>query len=74
MPKLPRVSGRKVARALERGGFELSRTRGDHGYYSHSLTRRNAVVPLTNQVLPVGTIANILRQAGLPAEEFRRLL
>ncbi|MCE5238395.1 type II toxin-antitoxin system HicA family toxin [bacterium] len=74
MPRLPRVSGRKVARALERSGFTLVRAQGDHGYYTHLATRRNAVVPLTNQVLPVGTIANILRQAGLTADEFRQLL
>ncbi len=74
MPRLPRVPGRRVARALERGGFELVRIRGDHAYYTHPSTGRNATVALTNKVLPVGTLANILRQAGLTADEFRELL
>ena len=74
MPRLPRVPGRRVARALERAGFKLCCVRGDHGYYTHPVTGRNATVPLTNDVLPVGTLANTLRQAGLTADEFRRLL
>lgn len=59
---------------MERGGFDLRQTSGDHARYRHPITRRTAIVPLTRKVLPVGTIANILRQAGLTSDEFRELL
>ncbi|MBU0606430.1 MAG: type II toxin-antitoxin system HicA family toxin [Armatimonadetes bacterium] len=74
MSRLPRVSGKKTARALERHGFELRSISGDHARYRHPVSRRTAIVPLGDRVLPVGTLANILRQAGLTADEFRELL
>lgn len=74
MPRLPRVSGRKVARALERVGFELRGVSGDYARYRHPVSRRTAIVPLWDAVLPIGTLANILRQAGLTNDEFRELL
>jgi len=74
LPKLPRVSGRKLARALERAGFELLRVTGDHACYRHRVANRRAVVPLTPKTLQVGTLASVLRQAGLSADDLRSLL
>jgi predicted RNA binding protein YcfA (HicA-like mRNA interferase family) len=74
MPKLPRVSGRQAARALERAGFQVVRIHGDHARLHNPETGRRTVVALTSQALPVGTLASILRQAGLSADEFRGLL
>ena len=67
MPKLPRVSGAAVIRALERLGFEKARQSG-----SHVIMRRGSkgcVVPLHSEV-KVGTLAGVLRQADLSADEF----
>lgn len=67
MPKLPCVSGRKVARALERLGFERRRQRG-----SHLVMRRNhavCVVPMHREV-DQGTLRGVLRQAGISEDEF----
>jgi len=33
MPKLPVITPQKLARALEKAGFELIRVRGSHYYY-----------------------------------------
>ena len=74
MPRLPRPSGRRTAHALEGAGFDLVRIVGDHARLRNPQTGRQTTVPLTNRPLPVGTIASILRQAGLSAEEFRELL
>ena len=74
MPKLARVSGRRLARALEKAGFELERADGDHAFMYDRDTRRSATVPLTRRTLPVGIIANVLRQAGLTAQDLSRLL
>lgn len=67
MPKLPRVSGAAVVRALERLGFEKLRQSG-----SHVIMRRGSkgcVVPMHNEV-KVGTLAGVLRQADVSPDEF----
>jgi predicted RNA binding protein YcfA (HicA-like mRNA interferase family) len=67
MPKLPVLSGAEVIKALERLGFEQLRQRG-----SHVVMRRDAVgtvVPLHREV-KTGTLAGILRQAGVTQDEF----
>jgi predicted RNA binding protein YcfA (HicA-like mRNA interferase family) len=67
VPKLPRVSGAETVRRLERLGFAVVRQRG-----SHLVMRRGAsgcVVP-THREIKVGTLAGILRQAGVSVEEF----
>lgn len=67
MPKLPRVSGAAIVRALERLGFERLRQSG-----SHVIMRRGSkgcVVPLHDEV-KVGTLAGILRQADVSADDF----
>lgn len=67
MPKLPSVSGAKVAKALERLGFERKRQRG-----SHLILRRGpavCVVPMHREV-DQGTLRGVLRQANVSAEEF----
>jgi len=67
MPKLPRISGPEIVRALQRLGFEVARQRG-----SHIVMRRGAsgcVVPSHREV-KVGTLAGVLRQAGVSADEF----
>jgi predicted RNA binding protein YcfA (HicA-like mRNA interferase family) len=71
MPKLPRVSGAEAMRALERLGFVKIRQSG-----SHVIMRkgpRGCVVPMHNE-LKVGTLAGVLRQAEVSAEEFISVL
>jgi len=67
MPKLPHVSGAEAVKALERLGFEVVRQKG-----SHIVMRRGAagcVVP-NHREIKTGTLAGVLRQAGVSAEEF----
>lgn len=67
MGKLPVLSGAEVIRAPEQLGFVRLRQRG-----SHVVLRRGAngtVVPLHDPV-KTGTLAGILRQAGLSQDEF----
>ena len=71
MPKLPRVSGAEIIRALERLGFVRIRQSG-----SHVILRRDGkgcVVPMHSEV-KVGTLAGVLRQAEVSAEEFTQAL
>jgi len=67
MPKLPCVSGAKVANALERLGFARQRQKG-----SHLVMRRGGsvcVVPMHREV-DQGTLRGVLRQAGVLPEKF----
>jgi len=67
VPKLPHLSGAEIIRALERLGFHKARQKG-----SHVILKRGpsgCVVPLHREV-KVGTLAGILRQAGVTADEF----
>jgi len=67
MPKLPRVSGAQAVRALERLGFSIARQRG-----SHIVMRRGSagcVVP-NHRELKTGTLAGVLKQAGVSADDF----
>ena len=71
MPKLPRVSGAQAVRALERLGFAVARQRG-----SHIVMRRGpvgCVVP-NHREIKTGTLAGVLKQAGVSAEEFIQAL
>ena len=71
MPKLPRVSGAEVVRALERLGFAVVRQRGSHIVLRHE--SGGCVVP-NHRELKVGTLAGVLKQAGVSAEDFMRAL
>jgi len=67
MARLPRVSGAETIGALERLGFAVVRQRG-----SHVILRRDVigcVVP-NHRELKTGTLAGVLKQAGVSAEQF----
>jgi predicted RNA binding protein YcfA (HicA-like mRNA interferase family) len=67
MPKLPIVSGAETIRAMEILGFVIVRQRG-----SHIVLRRGSggcVVP-NHREIKTGTLAGILKQAGVSSDEF----
>ena len=67
MPKLPRISGQDAIQALRRLGFEQVRQSGSHIVLRKD--HKGCVVPLHKE-LKVGTLAGLLRQAGVSTEEF----
>jgi predicted RNA binding protein YcfA (HicA-like mRNA interferase family) len=75
MPKLPSISGARLVRALKRAGFVELRQKGSHV----SLEKRTdegtyrTVVP-QHDTLHKGTLARILKQAGLTIEQLLNLL
>ena len=74
-PKLPRVTAAELARALERDGWRFSRQHGSHRVYTHEKKTGLVVVPMhAGEDLPPGLIARILKDAGLSADDLRRLL
>jgi predicted RNA binding protein YcfA (HicA-like mRNA interferase family) len=69
--RLPVASGARIVRALEKDGFKVISTKG-----SHCKLRRGpntVIIPLHDEVRP-GTLASVLRAAGMSADELRALL
>lgn len=67
MPKLPHISGAQAVKIFERLGFVVMRQNGSHIVLRKDST--GCVVP-NHKEIKVGTLAGILRQAGVSADEF----
>ena len=74
MPKLPAISPQKLAKALEKAGFELKRVKGSHYYYYNSITEKIVVVPFHNKDIRKGTLHSILKDADISIEELLDLM
>ena len=67
MPKLPHLSGKEIVRELGRFGFFAVRQKGSHVVLRCG--ERGCVVPMHKEV-KAGTLAGILRQAGVSPDDF----
>jgi predicted RNA binding protein YcfA (HicA-like mRNA interferase family) len=75
MPKLPRISSRKLLQALRRAGFYIHHQTGSHANLRHSTkTNLHVVVPRHGGDLAPKTIKSIITQAEMTVEEFVELL
>jgi predicted RNA binding protein YcfA (HicA-like mRNA interferase family) len=73
--RLPSLKPREVVRALQRAGFEVSRSSGSHFRLVHSADdRRKVTVPMHSEDLKRGTLRSIIAQAGFTVPEFINLL
>jgi predicted RNA binding protein YcfA (HicA-like mRNA interferase family) len=70
VPKIPGIPHRKAVRALEKAGFHVARE-GKHVVLTDGV--RIVTIPRHNPVNAL-TMGGIVRDAGLSAERFRRLL
>jgi predicted RNA binding protein YcfA (HicA-like mRNA interferase family) len=70
VPKLAGVNHLEAVRALEKAGFQIAR-QGKHMVMTNG--SRILTVPRHNPVNAI-TMGNIVRDAGLTNDEFRRLL
>jgi len=75
MSRLPILSGDEVIKILTKAGFQPVRQKGSHilmkGVYKNYL--RIFPVP-RHKELKKGTLAGVLRQAGMTVEEFREFI
>lgn len=73
MTRLPALTYREVIVRLRRAGFEFDRqAKGSHEIWYNPTTHRRTTVPNHPGTLPRGTLAAIIREAGLPVDEFLR--
>lgn len=72
MPKLVPISHRELARKLRRAGYVEIRTRHHPVYY---LAEKNITIPVPRHPgdVPKGTLRAIIREMGIPVEEFNQL-
>ncbi|RLE30161.1 hypothetical protein DRJ54_03280 [Candidatus Acetothermia bacterium] len=76
MTGIPDVPGDRVVKALRKAGWELLRTKGSHVILGHKdFPQKLILVPVHGgKSLTRGTLARILKEAGLSPEEFKRLV
>ncbi len=71
MPNFPMISGFEAVRALQKLGFVVIRQKG-----SHIILRKGSqgcVVP-NHREIKIGTLAGLLKQAGVSADEFMAVI
>jgi predicted RNA binding protein YcfA (HicA-like mRNA interferase family) len=75
-PRLPRVTGAETLRALRRAGWYVDHQKGSHVYLRHADRpgMRVTVAAHTGEMIAPKTLQSILEQAGLSADDLRRLL
>jgi predicted RNA binding protein YcfA (HicA-like mRNA interferase family) len=72
--RLKRVTGRELMRVLEKVGWHVDRVHGSHHIMRNPDHPRVTIsVPVHGRrIIPVGTLSNILRDAGITAEDFNK--
>ena len=77
MPKLPRITGRELVKALQKDGFEITRQKGSHVQMSKYVDGEKLTFPVpvhTGKIIKQGTLKGILRKANISVEKLQTLL
>ncbi len=74
-PRLPVVTARGLVKAAIKVGFIFDHQTGSHAVYYREDDRARIVVPMhAGMAIKPKTLAGILEDMGLTADEFRKLL
>ena len=74
MPRLPRITGKKLISALAKAGFAESRVRGSHYFLEHEDGRATVVPVHRGEVIGPGLLLKILHDCELTRDDLHRLL
>jgi predicted RNA binding protein YcfA (HicA-like mRNA interferase family) len=75
MPPLPRITGRELVSALGKLGWRVAAQRGSHAQLQHPGQVGRVTVPVhAGETIGPGLLRSILSQAGVTADELRRVL
>ena len=74
MARLPRVTAKQMSLVLERLGFARVRQSGSHAIYRNDHGLRATVPMHTGAVLHPKTIKTILKDAGISADQLRKMI
>ncbi len=71
MAKLPKLSGKELAKIVEKLGFAFSHQTGSHAVYKHADGRKTVIPMHGNEEIGPGLLAKIIkRELNLTREEF----
>lgn len=77
MSTLPQISGAELVKAMKRDGWDKVSQRGSHvkmcKHLPGTIVKKTVIVPMHKE-LKKGTLSGILKDAGLPVEQFKELL
>ena len=74
MSRFPNLNTAKIVRALKRAGFEDNGQKGSHRYFWNPISKLQTGVPMHSGDLSRSLMKEIIRQAGLSEDEFRKFL
>ena len=75
MPKLPQLSGRELARIVERLGFLFIGQTGSQGVYKHPDGRVTVIPMHSNSEIGPGLLLKIIKKdLGMTREQFEKAL
>lgn len=74
MDNLPRITAQEVIKVIEKLGFFLSRQSGSHKIYKNNEGKRITIPFHKGKILHPKVLKNILKDANLTLEEFRKFL
>ncbi|MCX6709068.1 MAG: type II toxin-antitoxin system HicA family toxin [Candidatus Woesearchaeota archaeon] len=71
MAKLPRLTGKEIAKIIEKFGFIHSHTTGSHMVYKHPDGRKTTIPHHTGEEIGPGLLGKIIKKdLGITREEF----
>ncbi len=71
MAKLPRLTGKKLAKVIEKFGFVYSHTTGSHMVYKHPDGRKATIPHHSGEEIGPGLLNKIIKKdLGMTREEF----
>ncbi len=74
MTKLPRLSGKKLLKLLEKEGFIVKRIKGSHHFLKHTDGRQTVIPIHSKEIIGPGLLSKILRDIEITKEDFISLL
>ena len=77
MPRLPRITGKELVKALQKEGFEITRQRGSHVQMTKYIGGEKLTFPVpvhAGKTVKQGTLMGILRKANISVERLEGLL
>lgn len=74
MTRLPRISGKKMLKALEKVEFKVIRIRGSHYFLRHNDGRCTVIPVHRSEILGPGITSQILRDCELTIQDLEKLL